>query len=74
MVVIMSMGYSKYISIVSIMVYYERFKYLYSMLFALKRLAKCKVYVCENLEMVWKWHARIYRIRYVVYSEWDGLD
>ena len=48
MVVIMSMGYSKYISIVSIMVYYERFKYLYSMLFALKLLVKMQS-VC-----VWK--------------------
>ena len=52
MVVIMSMGYSKYISIISIMVYYERFKYLYSMLFALKLLVKCKVYMCVE---VWKW-------------------
>ena len=51
MVVIMSMGYSKYISIVSIMVYYERFKYLYSMLFALKRLVKYKVYMYVE---IWK--------------------
>ena len=31
MVMIMSIGYSEYISIVSIMVYYGRFKYLHGM-------------------------------------------
>ena len=52
MVMIMSMGYSKYISIVSIMVYYGRFKYLHGMLFALKLLVKYKVYTCVEF---WKW-------------------
>ena len=74
MVVIMSMGYSKYILIVSSMVYYKRFKYLYSMLFALKRLVKMRSVCGWKLKIVLEWHARIYRIRYVVYSEWDGLD
>ena len=40
MVVIISMGCSKYISIISMMVYYEEFKYLYNMLFALEFLVK----------------------------------
>ena len=53
MVVIMSMGYSKYISIVSIIVYYELFKYLYS--YCIETFnKKYKVYVCKKLEIVWE--------------------